>query len=135
MTAEYFGFTAHDIDKYGKYDMNNKLNFTFTILSIVLNIVLSILIYNQYKIITEYKSSLPYSSIYNQYIYRSVEMWKIKSNESNKDIYESRFFKTMVIKNVVCVSIDLKKFGVGGVPVYCFDLSSGNMIYRDDDVE
>jgi hypothetical protein len=70
-----------------------------------------------------------------RYIDRAFEYWSRKTNATIAQVRADRTGKVMYFPTEACVSLELEPGGVGGVPIYCFDLQNDRLTRRYDDVE
>lgn len=69
------------------------------------------------------------------FVQKASAYWIRKSTaEGARSDMDNRYARVMYFGGRVCVSLQLMD-GVGGIPVYCFDEKSGQLIEKYDEVE
>ena len=77
----------------------------------------------------------PASTKYDEpFVQKAWVHYSKKIETSPQKAMDNRYARVMYFGGRVCVSLQLMD-GVGGIPVYCFDEKSGQLIEKYDEVE
>lgn len=77
----------------------------------------------------------PYRDHYREYVERAEQSWRHKIGRDASIDLKGRYPVVIRLRDKVCVSLEIKKGGLGGVPAYCFTVHDRKMIERHEEVE
>jgi len=106
--------------------------YVILLIAIAISSIINLFQWNE---IEKLRSMPPSTASDEQYINYAASLWAKKTHVSVVEAMKERYARVIYFQQSVCVSIENDLGGVGGVPVYCFDVHNNSLIRRFDDVE
>lgn len=104
-------------------------------LSLVGNILQALSVRSKNTALEELGVRPPSSPLDAPFVNRAFVKWAAKNGVSPARAMNGRYARVVRLEREVCVSLNMELGGVGGIPVYCFDVNTRALTRESDNIE
>lgn len=109
-------------------ELNLRLVRIAAFLALIASLLCNVVLYKKYKS-SEVKD---YRKYYGEYVRRTETAWSLENRPVGAKELNSRYPLVIELQDKVCVSLELERGAIGGVPAYCFSKTNKQVLESYD---